>query len=382
MLLIVALLVVAAPERARLPADVSLAGIMELTRQGEVALLPKHNQQPFNALIVTRSSGSCDMVADKMMDVAGWTKVWNISEVEVLQKSPGRVSYQLQPDMILAPRIPGVIERPRPDTVIFNDTETGARFIWTLEPFLEAGGTISCAMRYSMLETPGEQSGWVAAINTLEASAVDAANFGAGLSSARGFATIGARPPMSAAAESAFQALAGHGTAIRIVRSTEAIVTRRVIDTAIDEVLWAVRDKRRWADKVKVLAKVTDRGQTAAYTVAAFGGRVSWKTSVMETGDAHTAAGLTLTESVTGGDLDKGQWIWRLRPAPGGTDVELTWDMDVSEGSAIMRTLARTDPIARQSFSLHLALSLMGNIIGGQPVGGRALASTAERAAP
>ena len=145
MLVIAVLLVFAAPERARVPADVPLAGIMELTRQGEVALLPKHGQQPFNALIFTRSSGTCDAVARKMMDVAGWTKIWSLKEMEVLEQTPTRVSYQMQPDMILAPRIPGLIERPRPDTVIFNDVETGAQFIWTLE---DTQG--SCAMRYSM----------------------------------------------------------------------------------------------------------------------------------------------------------------------------------------------------------------------------------------
>lgn len=372
LLVLAAFLLLAGPERTRVPADVPLAGIMELTRQGEVGLLPRHNQQPFNALILTRSGGSCDAVAHKMMDVASWTKIWNVKDVEILESTPTRVSYSVQLDMILSPRIPGIIERPRPDTVIFNDPETGAQFIWTLE---DTEG--SCAMRYSLLEAPGQQSGWVAAINTLEQSAVDAANFGAGLSSARGFSLVGGATPMSAGAESAFQALAAHGTAFRVVRSTKAIVARRVVDRPVDEVLWALRDKRRWPDKVEVLAKVTDKGNTAAYTVSAFGGRVSWTTSVIETGDAHTAAGLTLTELVTGGDLQRGKWVWRVRPAPGGTDVELTWDMDISEGSAIMRALAHTDPIARESFSLHLALSFMGDVVGGRSVGRRALASSA-----
>jgi hypothetical protein len=373
-LALAALLLLAGPERTRVPPDVPLAGIMELLRHGEVALLPRHNRQPFNALILTRSNRSCESVAATMMDVASWTKVWNIKDVAVLEQTPSRVSYQLQLDMILAPRTPGVIERPRGDTVIFNDTETGAQFIWTLE---DTEG--SCAMRYSMLETPGQASGWVAAIHTLEESAVDAANFGAGLSSARGFtraADIGLRHgPLSAGAESAFQALAAHGTAFRMVRASKAIVARRVIDRPVDAVLWSLRDKRRWPDKIDVLSKVTDRGRTASYTVAAFGGRVSWQTSIVEAGDAHTAEGFTLTETVTGGDLERGQWRWRVRPALGGTDVELTWDMDVSEGSAIMGVLARTDSIARESFSLHFALSFMGDVVGGRPVGQRALAA-------
>ena len=43
------------PVRARVPADVPMSGLLELTRQGEIALLPVHDVQPFNAVVVTRS---------------------------------------------------------------------------------------------------------------------------------------------------------------------------------------------------------------------------------------------------------------------------------------------------------------------------------------
>lgn len=378
------LMILAGPERARVPADVPLAGIMELARQGEIALLPQHNKQPFNALVITRSSGSCDAVAHAMMDVPSWNKRWNIKEAVVLERTPAtgeptRVKYELQLNMILVPRIPGVIERPRADTVVFNDIQTGAQFIWTLEDV--DGG---CAMRYSLLETPGKASGWVAAVKTLEESAVDAANFAAALSSARGFARSEAATSLGAGGEGAFAALAAHGTAFRVVHTKQSaqgkalprIVGRRVIDRPINEVLWSLRDKKRWPDTVDVLSSVTDKGTTAEYTVAAFGGRVSFATAVAEKGDANSAEGMTLTETITDGDgdLSKGSWVWRLRPVPGGTDVELTWDLDLSAGSAIMRTLAKTDPVARESLAIHMVLSFMGDVVGGKPVGKRALA--------
>src|SRR5688572_18216858 len=133
LLTLTALMILAGPERARVPADVPLAGIMELARQGEIALLPQHNKQPFNALVLTRSSGSCDAVAHAMMDVGSWHKRWNIKEAVILERTPATgeptsVHYELQLNMMLAPRIPGLIQRPKPDTVVFNDVETGAQF--------------------------------------------------------------------------------------------------------------------------------------------------------------------------------------------------------------------------------------------------------------
>ena len=55
--LLLALAVAGAPERARIPGDVSLAGLLQLSRQGEVLFLPRHNIQPFNAVIVSSSPG-------------------------------------------------------------------------------------------------------------------------------------------------------------------------------------------------------------------------------------------------------------------------------------------------------------------------------------
>jgi len=71
---------------------------------------------------------------------------------------------------------------------------------------------------------------------------------------------------------------------------------------------------------------------------------------------------------VTDGDggLSSGQWQWRVRPAPGGTDVELSWDVDLTAGSAVMRTLAKADPVARESLAIHMVLSLRGDVVAGR----------------
>lgn len=361
------------PARARVPADVPMSGILELTRQGEVALLPAHNKQPFNALVVTKSKDPCATVAHDMMDIESWPKRWNIKDAVVLERTPTRVKYEIQLDIAIAPRIPGVIEHPDASRVIFNDIQTGAQFIWTLED-VEGG----CAMRYSLLETPGKASGWVAVVKALEASAVDAANFAAALSSSRGFARPEAqRGQLTASGESAFASLAAHGTALRLVRATgkfPVVVARRVVQRPVDEIAWAIRDKRRYTDKIDVIDEVEDRGRTAGYEVGAFGGNVDFTTSVVETGDLHTPEGLTITETVVGGDIDRGTWVWQVRPVPGGTDVQLTWDVDIAEGSALMRTLARTDPVARESLAIHMALALVGELVGGKPMGRSALA--------
>ncbi|HEY4222215.1 MAG TPA: SRPBCC family protein [Myxococcota bacterium] len=361
------------PERARLPADVPLSGLLDLSRQGEVALLPVHDQQPFNALIVTKSRESCEQVAHEMLDVETWPSRWSIKSVTVDERTATSVRYRMQLDIALAPTIPGFIEHPSPDKVIFNDVQTGAKFIWTLGD-VEGG----CAMRYSLLETPGKPSEFVAVMKALEGTIADAGNFAAGLSSARGFAhpeTSGATA--SASGLAAFAALAGHGTALRIWRQQKkfpVVIARRVIERPVDEVLWSVRDKKRYTDKIAVFKTVDDHGTNCHYKIGAFGGRVSFDTAVSESGDAHTDEGITLTEKVTGGDLKRGGWTWHVKPVAGGTDVEITFDLDITEGSTVMSTLASADPVAKESMTIHMALALMGDLIGGKPLGERTLA--------
>lgn len=375
---------VVAAERARLPADVPQSGLLELTRQGEVALLPTHERQPFNALLFTRSGASCARIAHDMMDVPSWPQRWDMKDATVLERTPTSVRYEIQLDITLAPRIPGLIVSDG-NRVVFNDVETGAQFIWTLEPLGSDGVNpkvlsteAGCAMRYSLLEAPGKASGWVAVVRALESTAVDAANFAAALSSSRGFTKPEvAHAPLTEAGETAFATLAAHGTAIRLQRTPgqlPAVIVRRRIAKPANEVLWAIRDKRRYEEKIEVMKSVKDRGNASTYTIGAFGGRVGFSTSVTEQRSESAAGDITITERVSGGDLDHGTWTWRIRPVPGGTDVELMWNVDVAEGSAVMRTLAKTDPVARESLSLHMALALIGQLVGGAPLGPTALA--------
>jgi hypothetical protein len=39
-----------------------------------------------------------------------------------------------------------------------------------------------------------------------------------------------------------------------------------------------------------------------------------------------------------------------------------------------MRTMARADPVARESLAIHMALALASDLIGGKPLGTSALA--------
>ena len=76
---------------------------------------------------------------------------------------------------------------------------------------------------------------------------------------------------------------------------------------------------------------------------------------------------LIVEETVTGGDLKPGagSWRWRLAPVDGGVDVELVFAIDIVAGSRVMSAMADTDPIARESFMLHVALGFMADIVGG-----------------
>jgi hypothetical protein len=346
--------------------------LLELAQHGEVMLLPAHESSPFNAVLVTRAKQACGAVADAMLDIEGWPSRFRVKEARVLERTATSVRYELDLALPMAPTVAGLIERPQPGRVVFNDVQTGAQFIWTLDDVGDG-----CFMRYSLLETPGKASGWVAVVRALEESAVDAANLAAAIGSARGFTKperVGA--VIGPNGDAAFRALAGHGTALRVKReggSSPVVIARRIIARPVDEVLWSIRDKRRWLDKIDFFARVTDRGRVADYTVAAFGGRVSWRTDVAEDGDA-AAGGLTIRETVAGGDLKTGSFHWLVRAVPGGTDVTLTWDLDVPAGSSVMTALASTDPIARESLALHMALALMGRVIGGKPLPEPALA--------
>lgn len=366
----------AGPARAHLPSEVRLADVLPLTAAGEVALLPEHDRQPFNAVIVTRAHESCDEVARGMLDIESYPSRFNVRRARVLEKSDTGIRYELELKVVFAPRVPGHVRRVAVDQVIYDDLETGAQFIYTLRDVARG-----CAVTYSLLETPGKASGWVAVVRALEASAVDAANFSAGLSSVRGFAKPeGVRAAeLTPAGDRAFSNLARHGTALRVVRAHgrfPVVIARRVVAIPFEQVRAAIEDRAGYRAKVEVVRKAEQRGTAVSYDVAAFGGRVAWTTNVASSTDAQEPM-LVVNERVTGGDLgaNAGGWTWRVRPVVGGTDVELAWDLDITAGSSVLDALAATDQAARESLALHMALSLMGRVVGGRPLGPATLAS-------
>ena len=52
-------------------------------------------------------------------------------------------------------------------------------------------------------------------------------------------------------------------------------------------------------------------------------------------------------------------------PVEGGVDIELLFTADIVAGSTVMRTMASTDPIARESFMLYIGLAFMSDLVGG-----------------
>ena len=337
--------------------------INELASDGEVLLLPRHNRQPFEGWLFTRSTDTCDVIEARMLDVPNWPKYFsNIDEAKATRVGDV-ITYELDLKVALAPAIPGRIRRISARELRFEDGETKAYSVYHLE---DAGS--GCLVRYQIVEERGKSSGWVAVIKNLEASSGDAGNFAAGISSARGFAKGEKGPPTarSGASQEARQLLSGQGTMVEINRrGPRATYTlRRRVTAPFSDVAWAIRNKKGYAEKTSVVKSSEDHGTSADYTIGGFGGRVSFTNSVKET---TTNGVLVIEERPSGGDLGPGNglWRWTLSPVEGGVDVELFFSADIIAGSRLMSMMARQDPIARESFMLHVAMAFMGDIIGG-----------------
>lgn len=351
---------------AATPSPITSRGLVELADNGEVLLLPRHNRQPFDAWLFSRSADSCADVEANMFDVDSWSKRFdNIKASKASSRTAESVSYELELTVVLSPTIYGRITKVSPGVLRFNDVETKAYSVYQLESADDG----TCLVRYRIVEERGKSSGWVAIMKSLEARAGDAGNYAAALSSARGFAKPEkARRVKGSAAEAARVALAGQGTMIEIDRSkTHPTYTlRRRVRTPFSDVAWAIRNKKGYSERCVVVKASEDRGQTARYTIGGFGGRVSFMTDATE----HEEAGgvLVIQEVAVGGDLKAGTggWRWRLAPLEGGVDVELQFDVDLISGSRVMSAMADTDPIARESFMLHVALQFMADLVGGE----------------
>lgn len=358
-----------APGSASFPKGVPTTGLLELTEKGELVLLPRHNSSPFSAFVVTRSPQQCAALEETMLAVEGYPKRWpSIKEVRVEKRTPTTVEYEFDMDFVFSPTIKGKIDRPQPGTVIFHDVDTGGRFTWTLRD-VRAG----CHVVYRLYQPPGKQSGFVALITSVESGAGDSGELAGAIASARGYSKperdVRGDGLLSDAGRMAWDRLAAEGTVLRLVRSKNrpaVVITKRRTNRAPSEVLWSIRDRRRYTGKLDIVRKVKDRGRQVDWGFGYFGGRVNLTTAVSEQGAANEPGGVTITERVTGGDLERGEWRWNVREVQGGTEVELTIDLDIASGSLVLRSLAEQDPMIRDAGSLQMALAMMGALIGGK----------------
>jgi hypothetical protein len=344
----------------------STRGLVELTARGEVLFLARHHVQPFDGWVYARAPTTCAAVESAMLDVERWPASFdNIASAKAVRRGD-TVTYELHLTVAFSPTIHGTITRVAPGRLRFNDVETKAYSEYALEDVVDG----TCVFRYRVVEEKGRSSGWVAILKGLEKSSGDAGNFAAAISSSRGFGKPerASRVAPGRAAAETLDELAGRGTVVTIDRSGRrpVYVVRRRIDRPFAEVAASLRSRVGYRTKTAVFRDSEDRDRGAAYTIGGFGGRVSFTTTI--TDEIDRAGVLSIRELPRDGDLAPadGGWSWRVVPVEGGADVELRFACDVIAGSALLGTIARTDPIARESFMLHVALSMAGDLVPGR----------------
>jgi hypothetical protein len=344
----------------------STRGLVELTGRGEVLFLARHHVQPFDGWVYSRAPATCAAVENFMLDVERWPKSFDNIESAKATRAGDTVNYELELTVAFSPTIHGTITRVAPGRLRFNDVETKAYSEYALEDV----GDGSCLFRYRVVEEKGKTSGWVAVLKGLEKSSGDAGNFAAAISSSRGFGKPERAPRVTVgrAGTELVDDLAGRGTVVTIDRSGKrpVYVVRRRVNAPFSDVAWSLRNKKGYPGKTAVIRSAEDHGRTAEYAFGGFGGRVSFTTTA--TDDVDAAGVLTIAETPRDGDLSPadGGWSWRVVPVDGGADVELRFACDVIAGSTLLSTIARTDPIARESFMLHVALSMAGDLVPGR----------------
>ena len=85
-----------------------------------------------------------------------------------------------------------------------------------------------------------------------------------------------------------------------------------------------------------------------------------------EEGRTDNLEGLRITERITGGDIEHGYWRWTVREVEGGTEVELYFDADLARGSMVLRSMVRQGEDLLDAMPMQVALSMMGQLIGGR----------------
>lgn len=336
-----------------------------LVDTGEVLVLPKQHTQPFVGVVFTRAAASCEVIEKNILDLPSWPKQFeNVKSTTVTKVEGATQHYEMTLTVAFSPTITGSITRLGAGEIRFNDAVTKAYSVY----HLSAADDGSCLVRYEVVEEKGKSSNWVAILKNLEAKSGDAGNMAAAVSSARGFAKPEKAPRVRGDVEGARQQLAGQGTVVEVDRSGRrpTYTFRHRIKATFADVAWSVRHKKAYAEKSVVVKSSEDKGASAAYTIGGFGGRVSFTTDVTE--QTRPDGTVIIEEKVHDGDLkpSDGGWRWKLTPVTGGVDVELVFTADIVAGSTVMRTMASTDPIARESFMLYVGLAFMSDIVGGQ----------------
>lgn len=352
-----------------LPTSVSLAGLLDLSSRGEVILLPQHDASPFNTVVATRSKHPCSVIEKTLLDVESYPKLWpGMTDVRVLSRTPKRIEYEFEVDVVFNPTIKGLIELPSPGVLLFHDTETGGRSWYQLR---DAPG--GCQILYNLHQPRGKHSSFVDLLTSVEKNAVDSGEILGVLATVRGVAKpereVRRARPVTVAARDAWEELAGRGTVIRTLRRPTggaAFAARRRIDRPVHQVLHSLRSRETWSDQVDIVKACRDRGRTADWTFGYFGGRVNVTTTITEEGRADSLEGLRITERIVGGDISRGYWRWTVREVQGGTDVELYYEADLARGSMVLRNFVRQNDNLADVMPMQLVLELMGTVVGGR----------------
>ena len=370
MLALMFLVAAAGADLVPLPPGVTTQGLLELTKQGEVWYLPVHDRLPFRAAVSTRAAGACAKMEAAMMDVEGYKDRWPMKKVTILERTPDRVRYELTLDLMMAPTVPGIVERLGPGRVRFSDPETGSQSQWRLVD--NANG---CAMTFSLKDQAGKEAGYVSVARAIESSTSDTINMSGAIASVRGYTkaeSVPGGPALGEAGLAAWRAAADEGTILRYQRDPRRDVRvhgARRVQLPPDRVLWAIRNREGYAAKTDVIDKASARGADGAYKFGFFGGSVSLKTKIVEEGTIET--GLRIIEKVVAGDIEQGTWTWTVQAIEGGTHVELLMDMNIIPGSTILSALAREDPGFKDGMALHLTTQFLGRVVGGKAIGRR-----------
>ena len=333
-----------AAKPAALPGNVDASGVWELAAQGEVVLLPRHQASPFSAWVFSRTKHRCDAVEQAILEVENYPKRWpNIREVRLLSRDERFVHYEFDIDLVFSPTLTGKIEKIRPGTVAFHDLETGGLFQWHLLQTSKG-----CLAAYQLSQPVGQQSGFVSLITAVESGAADSGEIAGAIASARGYMkpeleglleTMG-----SERAQKSWNQLASQGTVLRLTRDAghpTVYTAKRRSDRSPQEVLSTIRNRSAYVHQLDMVKSVRTRDADAHWEFGYFGGSVQLKTRMSESGSVDSPDGIILREEVVGGDLTSGVWQWHIRPVDGGTEVELTMDMDITSGRRSVASMLR-----------------------------------------